>query len=134
MHSPVPWSVLFCSMALFLACLTQRAFTVEHGGSWPGWGVLVFGIMGLITLKPANLLWLCNPILLLAWFLSHELSVSFWLAALASPGAVSFVFFREVAVSEAGSQGYRIISVGLGYWLWLASCLTFVVYGAYQWH
>jgi hypothetical protein len=52
--------------------LTQAAFTVGgSGGTWLGWSVLIFGALGLFSGKPANLLWLCNPVLASAWLVAR---------------------------------------------------------------
>ncbi|RZI96325.1 MAG: hypothetical protein EOP39_28985, partial [Rubrivivax sp.] len=58
------WTGLL-SVALYLGALSQTGFAA--GGVWPGWGILVFGLLGALSGEPANLIWFCNPLLFVAW-------------------------------------------------------------------
>jgi len=123
---------LVLSMILFAVSLTQNGFSVEHSGAdaWPGWGLVVFGPLGLFSGEPANLVWMANPLLLLAWLTFIEptgiFTFCFGLVALIVAG--SFLFFSKIAVAESGLSSV-IASHGLGYWLWLGSICCSVASG-----
>jgi hypothetical protein len=120
---------LILSVALYLLCLPFDTFCVSGQCSrWPGWGVLLFGPLGLLV-SVTNWTWLANPFLFGAWLglaIGGKLpSVTSGVAALALSLtalviAVSFLFQRQIMTNEGGIlfpiTGYRI-----GYWIWLSS-------------
>lgn len=110
------------SIGLFAGCLPLDSFCFEgvcHG--WPGWGVLGFGLFGILS-APAGIAWFANPLLVITWlFLFFELTTPALLSAAAALAlSASFLWFDHVGVSEGGNVS-RITGYGLGYWLWLAS-------------
>jgi hypothetical protein len=112
-----------------LLSLTQEAFCVDGNCSgWPGYGILAFGALGLVTFHPANLTWIANPLLFIAWGL---LWAGNGMGALKSSAvalliALFFLLMPSVVVSEGGMPG-RITGLRLGYFLWLASMGTAMV-------
>ena len=114
---------LSVSLLLYLLCLPFDAFCPSgQCSAWPGYGILLFGPLGLFVSFATNWTWLANPTLFAAWIMhlvgAKIMSAILSLAAFAI--AVSFLFQREIMVNEAGLllpiTGYRI-----GYWIWLSS-------------
>jgi hypothetical protein len=99
----------------------------------------MIGWLGLFTLHPANLIWLANPALLIAWGLiavslragrpSSTRARSLGVAAIWTTGfalLVAACFLLPVTVMGMGHTGSgmypdAIDSRGAGYWFWLAS-------------
>lgn len=110
---------LMLSVALFLACLPYEAFSFT-GASEPSLLILLMGWL-VLTLSPANMTWLANPLLICAWmavlFDLRTLALCLGFSALAL--AASFLLMQTVATFSGGTAA--ITGVGLGYWLWLAS-------------
>lgn len=115
--------LLLLSVVVYAAALVQEeAFCVDgQCANWPGYAILLFGALALGD-NPANLAWLANPLLLVAWIATwlgrRALAVIAGLAALAL--AVSFFFAGTVITNEAGIAN-PVTGMRLGYWLWLAS-------------
>ncbi len=112
------------SIALFLASLPLTGFVA--GGDWPGYGILLLGLLGAFSGEPANLIWFCNPLLFVAWPLlfTGQPRMALGFAGTALVGGLLFLACPRVLVSEAGGAGYEISSVGAGYGLWIASMLA----------
>jgi hypothetical protein len=113
------------SVLIFLACLPWDAFC-QNGqcSSWPGWSILLFGWMS-IPLAPdslANLAWLANPALVVAWVatLAREKAFAIAASAVALALAASFMLARDV-VTNSGGFSFPITGYRMGYWVWLAS-------------
>lgn len=107
---------LMLSVILFAASLTQDAFCVSGICSdWPGWSILLFGVLGHTS-------WFANPLLLASWvaalFARRVPALLLALAALALAG--SFMFETTVITNEAGMAN-PVTGLREGYWLWLAS-------------
>lgn len=116
------------SISLFLMSLALPGIVVA-GDAWPGIGILLLGLMGVFTGEPANLVWLCNPLLLAAWIgnFQRQPRLALGCSAAALLGGLLLLICKVVVVSEAGGDGYEITAVGVGYWLWLGSMLPIVV-------
>ncbi len=114
----------FISIGFFLASLPLTGFAA--GGDWPGYGILLLGLLGAFSGEPANLLWLCNPLLFVAWvaLFTNQPRLALGFSGAALLGGLLFLACDRVLVSEAGGKGYTIASVGAGYWLWIASMAT----------
>lgn len=121
--------VLIVAVLLYLASLTQLGFVAQESNVWPGWGILLFGFLGLCSGHMTNLIWLANPLLFCTWavFIAHSKFIALFFAVLSLIVAASFLFCKTVEVSEAGGSGYEITHIGLGYWLWLASISLTVI-------
>ncbi|HEY6160482.1 MAG TPA: hypothetical protein VI112_04645 [Bacteroidia bacterium] len=120
--------MLFLSLALFLASLTQNAFYARDSWANP-LAILLSGWMG-IFFGAANLSWLANPFLLLSWlclFKKPVLSQLFAIAALFL--SFLFLFSTRICVNEGGTST-AIESLGPGYWLWF-SAMAVMVAGNY---
>jgi hypothetical protein len=107
---------LMLSVILFAASLTQDAFCVSGICSdWPGWSILLFGVLGHTS-------WFANPLLLAAWiaalFARRVPATILSVAALAL--GTSFMFETTVITNEAGMSN-PVTGLREGYALWLAS-------------
>ena len=98
------------------------AFCEPTGCSdWPGFGILLISILGL-GMTWANATWLANPPLFIAWRLIWCCKIIAALIASLLAFAVAASFpFQDVVVTNGGGIPFRIISIQIGYWLWLAS-------------
>jgi hypothetical protein len=136
---PDPKSValgfLLLSLALYVSSLFLTAFCLDPAGSkggpaadcYHGWAALVWGVTGVPS-GGANLTWLANPVLLFAWLVVligvRRVSVAFCLLAFAI--AATFAVTQTVTTSPYGGAG-ELLSLGVGYWLWLASIGTALI-------
>lgn len=83
-------------------------------------------LIGWLGVFEGIVAWLANPALLLAWIftLSRKRRVEAVICSLAALGlALSFLSVKEMDRDEAGHHA-KIISYGLGYWLWIGSIAT----------
>lgn len=113
---------LLLSIALYLACMPLVGFCVNGTSCSSGLNTLLFGGLGVLYWELSNLIWLANPLLLIAWaclFASKRRSAIFW-ASLALVVGASFLMVKTVAIDESGVPR-PITADGVGYWLWLAS-------------
>lgn len=114
--SPLARVALVLSVILFAASLTQDAFCVSGICSdWPGWSILLFGVLGHSS-------WFANPLLLASWIAAlFSRRLPALILALAAIGlAGSFMFETTVITNEAGMAN-PVTGLREGYWLWLAS-------------
>jgi len=114
--------VLTAGIGLYVASLFGEAYCTDYECA-PAIMALLVGWMGAIMLG-AGISWLANPLLVIAWILlarNKKNALVFGLMALIF--ALLFLSFKTIMGDEAGH--YRdIVSVGTGYWLWVASCVT----------
>jgi len=117
--------VLIVSIALFVASLTQKCYcTTSYCGD--SFFIFLFGPLGFY-LSLAGATWLANPLLITSWIkVSKEPKLSFWTSLLAATISLSFLLFKNVMDNENGDLR-EIVSYSLGYWLWLASCLSMLI-------
>ena len=120
--------VLIVAVVVYLVSMPLDIFCIDGKCSdWQGWGALAFGWLVLAG-ADANMAWLANPMLLVAWIsilLDRRLvALGFALGALVI--GLSFLTFETVVTNEGGVAsaitGYR-----LGYWVWLASMAVTVL-------
>lgn len=80
-----------------------------------------------VLMGEAAISWMANPFLITTWILLAYNKKSAWFFALiALLFSASFLKFPSVIENEAG-HSFQILKIGLGYWLWLLSCLvTFI--------
>jgi hypothetical protein len=121
-NSPLARVALLFSIILFAASLTRDAFCVSGICSdWPGWSILLFGVLGHTS-------WFANPLLGVSWiaslFARRIPALILALAALALAG--SFMFETSVVTNEAGMAN-PVTGLREGYWLWLASMVLGVI-------
>ncbi len=113
--------VMLASILLFIASLTQTAYYVSNAndGECPAFLALLTGWVGLGI--GGQLAWLANPLLLLSWiFYMRKKKAALYTSMGALLVAISFTFYREIVINEAGTMG-DITGYGRGYFLWLAS-------------
>jgi hypothetical protein len=118
------WRFAFVlSIALYvLSLVLPESFCVDGQCSgWPGYGVALLGELAFFW-SPANLCWLVNPLVLMAWIMlwNDERRTAFLFAVAAFALAVVFMGMRKVVTGEDG--GLRSITgLRAGYWAWLLS-------------
>jgi hypothetical protein len=113
------------SVAFFLASLTQTGFYLgeENRNAFPGWGIVLMGWLGVISHQ--NVAWLANPALFFCWLAtvsgSRRVAIGFSLTSTLL--ALSF-FLCETMTASAANDDPKFITIGPGYWIWLASIAT----------
>ncbi|WP_292008652.1 hypothetical protein [Chryseobacterium sp.] len=82
-------------------------------------------LLGWFVLFDGEISWLANPMLIISWFCLaiNKTKISTITSLLAVLLSLSFLFSKEIILNEAGHKG-PIESYGLGYFLWLASCMV----------
>ena len=117
---------LTTSLLLFIISLTQDAY--RAGGQYAGsFACVIVGWMGVpIGGTWANITWLANPILVIAWigFISDR-KTSLICSSVAFILSLSFLFCSEVTQNEAGSSSH-INGYAIGYYLWLSSSFLLI--------
>ena len=114
--------VLILSMGLFIISLFNIGFCTDNNCR-TSMEALLIGWLAMLT-GGAAISWLANPFLVIAWVLMTKNKKSAWIYALISLFfSAIFLGFNVVIQNEAGHYN-AITRVGLGYWLWLASCST----------
>ena len=121
-------ALLITSLALFGFSLTQNAFAAAHFDGPERYSGLAALLVGATIILGGGLLewivWLANPLFALSIFLAFRRDKR---AVLPSLGSVvlstSFMFWREILVSESGRTG-AILSKGLGYYAWIAALVV----------
>jgi hypothetical protein len=124
---------LYCSIGLFLASLSQPAFSVDQGweengtriATWDALLCLLIGWLGFFE-GGVGVTWLANPLLAMAWItfmLPGSSKVSFLFSIFAVVASASFLLFTQIIITEAGQRG-TICHYHLGYWFWLSSTIV----------
>jgi hypothetical protein len=141
-HKYLRLAIVLIPTMVFIVSLPQNAFSYQYLGveMTQSYMLLLMGGTALIGGGLfESLIWMANPIAIIAAFRFLEESStvvkiepvlktaipkpkpsSYWLSALAAAIAWSFSLWNEVLASEAGSMG-KILSLELGYWLWVSS-------------
>lgn len=117
--------LVFASIALFLAALTQDGYYVEgpNPRAWAaGWLLAVFGWLGILG---GVFTWIANPLLVAGWLFAFQKRkiISIILSGSSVLLMLSFLWRRTIITSEAPTYS-RIISYQIGYWLWLGSAIV----------
>jgi hypothetical protein len=107
----------------YVASLPFDGFCYHGNNCQPGWGILLFGFLGLAV--GGQISWLANlliiptwPLLLLHSKASDGVAFMFCVGALAVGNAF---LFQGVSTSEAGGPLQQVTSLGIGYWFWMGS-------------
>ena len=124
------YAIIMISVVIFLISLTQNAFSYIDGGtkSAKSYELIIsggFAFLGGGLLE--TIVWLANPLFILSIFFLYESKKESMYAALGSVVlALSFLMWKKILVSESG-RGGEIVSLDLGYWLWLSSLCVFAI-------
>jgi len=123
--------ILFVSVTIFLASLTQTALTYNDHEGLKTHSALSLLFMGAFAILGGGLLewliWLANPLYLLALILLlRPNKTSRNVSMMATMLALSFVTWQRILASESGSTA-AIKSLNTGYWLWMMSLMTLTV-------
>ncbi|WP_264566017.1 hypothetical protein [Flavobacterium sp. N3904] len=118
------------SLLLFFISLTQNAIKIDYHGecsisslSYLLTGSTAFAGGGLLE----EIIWLANPLCLYAIImLQRNDRKAIIFSCIASVLAISFSFWTEILGSESGSLA-KILSLELGYFLWLLSIITLTI-------
>jgi len=115
------------SLLLFGISLTQNAIVKNYNDEISSVSSLEFFFMGSTAFIGGGLLeqiiWLANPLSLFAIiYLLKDNRKTIILSLIASVLAISFSFWSEILGAESGSMA-KIVSLELGYYLWLSSIL-----------
>jgi hypothetical protein len=109
-------------IGLFLLSLFNICFWTDNSCR-SSLEVLLIGGIAMLT-GGAAIAWLANPLLVVAWVLLARNKRGAWLFGLAAVIiCLYFLHFKVVIDDEAGNYR-RITRIGIGYWFWLASCVT----------
>lgn len=120
---------LLTSISFFILSLVNKAYCTE-GACSDSIMVLLLGWLGMFS-DPACWPWLANPCIFLSWWLIKRDSRFTPMVIMASCLlTLSFLIFGQITDTEAGHQR-RILSYGLGYYLWLMSAWILLV--GYLW-
>lgn len=115
--------VLIISLVIFIISLTQTAVYTKGSEMH----AFVCFILGWADLED-SLSWLANPVLLAAWFfiLIKQIKISIIFSILAFCLTLLYLSTNTIVTNEAGSKSV-IISLGLGYYLWVLSCFSMLL-------
>ncbi len=117
----------FLITALFLFSLSLNAFCTSND-CIVGVNAFIMGSFGFLMFG-ADLMWLANPFFIVALILLFCGSkFSKYFSIISFCFSVGFLFFNQIIVNEAGDY-YEIVSLGMGYWLWLLSSLLLFIAG-----
>ncbi|CAB3673286.1 hypothetical protein LMG24238_02217 [Paraburkholderia sediminicola] len=118
---------------MYVASLPFDGFCYHGNNCEAGWGILLFGFLGLVV--GGQISWLANLLIIPAWLLlllhskaSDGVAFMFGLGAIVVGN--SFLF-QGVSTSEAGGPLQQITSLGAGYWVWMGSITLSVVMAAH---
>ena len=117
---------------MYVASLPFDGFCYHGNNCDAGWGILLFGFLGLVV--GAQISWLANLLIIPAWLLLLVHSkASDAVAFMFCVGAIvvgNFFLFQGVSTSEAGGPLQQVTSLGIGYWFWMGSIVLSVVTAA----
>ncbi len=118
-------SILITGLGFFVISLFNISFCTPNGCRTQI-ETLLKGWLAILT-GGAGLTWFANPLLIVSWILIAKNKKAAWLVGLfATLVSISFLKFKVVIENEAGHYN-PITKIGLGYWLWLSSCvITFI--------
>ena len=123
--SKLKTAVLILGFGLFTFSLFNTCFCTDNGCR-TSIEALLIGWLAMFT-GGAAISWLANPFLIVSLVLLTKNKNSAWIFGLiASLMSISFLKFQLVIENEAGHYN-QITKIGLGYWLWLSSCLTMFI-------
>lgn len=127
----IKFIIIGLSLLLLLLSLFQNAVIVNYAEKIRIDASIDYFFAGGIAFIGGGLfeeiIWLANPLSLFAivyFWKNNDKAVS--LSLLASALAISFSFWNEILGAESGAKA-KIISLELGYYLWLSSILVLTI-------
>ena len=79
-----------------------------------------------------TIIWSANPLFLKSIIISRKYpQVAILFSTLSFGLSLSFLFWKEILVSESGRTG-KIIEFNFGYWIWIMSILLLNLYNIYS--
>ncbi len=132
---------LLASIILYAFSLYFSAFCTKYHSCDDNQGIvlLIFGIFMVFT-DPIGLIWLANPFLLMSWF-----TISYYKTSLFFSGIAFVIMLLFIGVDHIPNYGWcgsflesepcpdQIITrLGPGYFLWLTSAATVLIYNLTQ--
>lgn len=117
--------ILILSIAFFIISLALPSVFTKKGSEMYG---LALFLLGWADLSGDGTSWLANPILLFSWvfMLVKQPKIAAFLGLLSVAVALYYLTETEITVNEAGHKS-SITSYGLGYYLWITSCVTMFI-------
>lgn len=120
-------AVLMLSLIIFLVSLTQNGFTYQDADSEKTFSSFSLFIAGGFAILGCGflewLVWLANPLYITSFiFLLNGSKKAALCGITAVVAGVSFLFWKEVLISESGRMD-PIIAFESGYYLWVCSML-----------
>ena len=122
-----PNILILISILIFIVACSQKIYCTNGrcGENWSGLAVLISGIFG-IFLGGACLTWLANPLILISWLTFKKAKFSLVMSILAFSFGLSFIFFDEIIINEAGQYG-KITGYQIGFHLWNLSFIIMII-------
>ncbi|MBB6371739.1 hypothetical protein [Chryseobacterium shigense] len=117
--------IFIVSIVVFLISLMFPAVFTQKGGEV--YGSVCF-LWGWTDLYGDGISWITNPILFFSWIflLARQPKIAAFLGFLSLGAALYYLTETEIIVNEPGHK-FIIASYGLGYYLWIASCVTMFI-------
>ncbi|KMQ66201.1 hypothetical protein ACM46_01165 [Chryseobacterium angstadtii] len=119
--------ILIVSIVFFIAALALPAVFRQKASEIYGFTCF---LMGWMDLYGNGISWLANPVLIFSWIflLVKKPKIAAFLGLISVGAAVYYLTETEITVYESGSNhNYPISSYGIGYYLWVVSCLTMFI-------
>ncbi|MEO8532223.1 MAG: hypothetical protein ABI441_00665 [Flavobacterium sp.] len=126
---------ILLSFGIFILALTQNAISINYQNQVRYDSAIDYFRIGSIAALGGGLdeqiVWFANPLAFFAMILfaiNYRITkiLSLFLSLLSLVLAVSFFFWKEILAAESGSMA-KIISFGLGYYLWVLSILILTI-------
>ncbi|MDQ1098592.1 MULTISPECIES: hypothetical protein [Chryseobacterium] len=116
--------IILISLVLFMASLP---FTAVYSGNNEIGGLTCL-LLGWAEPERGGIAWFANPIFFIsAFFLLFRLAkISAVLSLIAVVLTFCYLSVGEITIDEAGYR-YPITSYGIGYYLWIASCISLFI-------
>jgi len=128
--TPLKKTTIFLSLIVLIISLTQPAFYIDRidYDAWADSLALFFiGWAGFLGGSLASLLWVANPLYFFSIYQTIKgKSTAIYFSLLATTVAFLFSFLDTIVTSESGSTS-KIISLQLGYILWLTSFIILTI-------
>lgn len=134
-HKRIVNITFIISLALYSLSLFFKCYYDKRGSGDEGLTLLIFGGIGVLG-GGAGITWLANPLLWYAWLKRSDAEKSRIASFLSCFFSLFFLGFDSIPCAGGGSGGtdmffscndLKIYSYGLGYYLWLASSLVFLI-------